>query len=97
MAKIRPGTEAIRAETKAFHERRIAKMDAPQESTTTCQETAENEPESRMMQSIEERQEIPKGEAAVMLVGERRKWCRVCNLAAERRQKRKGKTCGNRG
>jgi hypothetical protein len=40
-----------------------------------------------MMQSIEEHQEIPKGDAAVMPVGGPRKRRRVRNLAAERRQK----------
>jgi hypothetical protein len=48
-----------------------------------------------MMQSI---QEIPKEEAAaVMPVGEPRKRSRVCNLAAERHQKRKKRARGNRG
>jgi hypothetical protein len=42
-----------------------------------------------MMQSIEEHQEIPKGEDAVMPVGEPRKRRRVRNLATERRQKQK--------
>jgi hypothetical protein len=50
-----------------------------------------------MMQSTEEHQEIPKGEAAVMPVAEARKRRRVRNLAAEHRQKRKEKTRGNRG
>jgi hypothetical protein len=50
-----------------------------------------------MMQSIDEHQEIPKDEAAVMPVGEPRKRSRVCNLAAERGQKRKERTWGNRG
>jgi hypothetical protein len=49
------------------------------------------------MQSIEEHQHNRKGEAAIMLVGEPRKRCRVCNLAAELRQKRKERTRGNRG
>jgi hypothetical protein len=50
-----------------------------------------------MMQSTEEQQEIPKEETTVMSVGEPRKRNRVCNLAAERRQKRKERTRGNRG
>jgi hypothetical protein len=50
-----------------------------------------------MMQSEEEHQEIPKEEAAVMLVGEPRKWHRVCNLAAECRQKRMERTGGKTG
>jgi hypothetical protein len=50
---------------------------------------ADTDPDPGMMQSTEEHQEIPKGEAAVMPVGEPRKRRRVRNLAAERRQKRK--------
>jgi hypothetical protein len=44
-----------------------------------------------MMQSIGEHQEVPKEEAAVMLVGGLRKWCRDWNLATGRCQKLKGK------
>jgi hypothetical protein len=50
-----------------------------------------------MMQSTEEHQEIPKEEAAVMPVGEPRKQHRICNLAAECRQKRKERTRGKTG
>jgi hypothetical protein len=46
-------------------------------------------PDQGMMQSTEEHQEIPKGEAAVMPVGEPRKRHRVWNLATEHRQKQK--------
>jgi hypothetical protein len=52
-----------------------------------------------MMQSIEEHQENPRGEAAVMLVGGLRKRRRVRNLAAEHRQKAKERIwgyCGSR-
>jgi hypothetical protein len=49
-----------------------------------------------MMQSIEEHQEIPKGEAAVMPAGGPRKRCRVENLAAECCQNRKERTQQNR-
>jgi hypothetical protein len=45
---------------------------------------------------MEEHQEIPKEEAAVMPVGEPRKRRRVCNLSAEHHQKRKERTWGNR-
>jgi hypothetical protein len=41
------------------------------------------------MGSVTEQQEIPKGDTAVMLVGELGKQRSVCNLAMERRQKRK--------
>jgi hypothetical protein len=60
-------------------------------------DTEETEPDPGMMQSTEEHQEIPKGEAAVMLVGEPRKRRRVRNLAAEHYQKRKERTRENRG
>jgi hypothetical protein len=65
--------------------------------TTACQEATETEPDPQMMQSIEEHQEISKEEITVMSVGELRKRRRVCNLAAERRQKRNERTWGNRG
>jgi hypothetical protein len=49
-----------------------------------------------MKQSIEEQQEIPKEESAFMLVGRTMKIRRLCNLAAERRQKMRERTQGNR-
>jgi hypothetical protein len=52
-----------------------------------------------MMQSIQEHQQIPKGEAAGMPVGGTRKRRRVWNLTVERRQKPKERTrgyCGSR-
>jgi hypothetical protein len=52
--------------------------------TTACNEATETETDPGMMQSIEEYEEIPKGEAALMPVGEPRKLRRVCNLAAKR-------------
>jgi hypothetical protein len=51
-------------------------------------ELDETTPDAGKMQSIEEHQVIPKGEAAVMPLGEPRKRRRVRNLASERRQKR---------
>jgi hypothetical protein len=60
-------------------------------------DTEKTEPDPGMMQSTEEHQEIPKGEAAVMPVGEPRKRRRVRSLAAGHRQKRKERTRGNRG
>jgi hypothetical protein len=57
--------------------------------TTACHEATEadteTEPDLGMIQSIEEHQETPKGEAVVMPVGEPRKRRRVRNLAAEHR------------
>jgi hypothetical protein len=56
------------------------------DETTACNEATETEPNPRMMQSIEDYQEILKEDAAVMPVGGRRKRRRVWNLAAERCQ-----------
>jgi hypothetical protein len=55
----------------------------------------ETEHDPGMMQSTEEHQEIPKGEAAVMPVGEPRKRRVICNLAVERHQKWKERTRRN--
>jgi hypothetical protein len=60
--------------------------------TTACNGATETKLNPGLIQSTEERQDILKGEAAVMPVGEPRKWHRVCNLGAERRQKRKERT-----
>jgi hypothetical protein len=67
------------------------------QETTASQEATENEHDPGKRQSMEEHQEIPKGEASVMPVRELRKWHRVRSLAAERRQKRKERTQENRG
>jgi hypothetical protein len=64
------------------------------DETTACNEATETNPDPGMMQSIEETREIPKGEAAVMPVGEPKKWRRVRNLTAECRHKIKEKTQG---
>jgi hypothetical protein len=50
-----------------------------------------------LIQSIEEHQKIPTGEDAVIPVRELKMRCMVCNLATERRQKRKERTLGYRG
>jgi hypothetical protein len=57
----------------------------------------QTEPDPGMMQSIEEQQDIPKGEATVMPVGEPRKQHRVRNLVAKCRQKIKERTGGKKG
>jgi hypothetical protein len=85
--------ETIQREMKAVMQPVRAEMD----ETTACREATETEPNPGMMQFVEEHQEIPKGEGAVMPVGEPRKRRRVKNLAAERRQKGKKRTRGNRG
>jgi hypothetical protein len=48
------------------------KLDAHQEKTLAHREATETEPDPRTMQFIEEHQEIPKEEAAVIPVGEPR-------------------------
>jgi hypothetical protein len=58
------------------------------EETAACNKATETEPDQRMMQSIE---------ATVMPVVRERKRHRVCNLAAERRQKREERTLEYRG
>jgi hypothetical protein len=60
--KIWAEMEAIRAETKAIHEKMMAKLDAHYERAMAHQEVTEAEPNPGLMQSIEEHQEIPKGE-----------------------------------
>jgi hypothetical protein len=65
--------------------------------TTTYREVMETEPNPGMMQSIEEHQEIPKEDVAVMPVGEPRRQHRVWNLATECHQKMKERTQGYRG
>jgi hypothetical protein len=51
------------------------------------QETSEIEQDPGMIPSVEEHQDIPTEDVAVMPVGEPRKRRRVRKLAAERRQK----------
>jgi hypothetical protein len=65
--------------------------------TTACNGATETEPDPGMIQSIEEHQEISKGEVSVMLVGELRKRRMVQNLSPERRQKRKEMIQGKSG
>jgi hypothetical protein len=59
--------------------------------TAASQEVTETDPDPGTMQSVEEHQEIPKEEAAVMPVGGLRKRRRDRNLATRRRQKPKGR------
>jgi hypothetical protein len=98
--KMDANQEKMETNRKAYHEEMMAMVDAYHERMMAClgkteADTVKTEPEPGMMQSTEEHQEIPKGEAAVMPVGEPRKRRRVRNLAAERRQKRKERTRGN--
>jgi hypothetical protein len=94
--------ERMETNRKAYHEEMMAMVDAYHERIMACLGKMEADAEKTelnpgMMQSTEEHQEIPNGEAAVMPVGEPRKRCRVWSLAVERCQKRKERTRGNRG
>jgi hypothetical protein len=97
-AEIRSTICAFRSELKETIQHEMKAVIQPMRSelgkTTACNEATDFEPNPGMMQSIEEHQEIPKGEAAVMPVGEPRKRRRVCNLAAERRQKTRERAQG---
>jgi hypothetical protein len=66
-----------------------------QSKTAASQDDTETEPDPGKMQSMEEHQEIPKEEAAVMPVRGLRKRCRDQNLATERRQKSKKRIQAN--
>jgi hypothetical protein len=85
--------ETVQHEMKAVMQPIRSELD----ETTACNEAIETEPNPGMMQSIEEHQEIPKEDAAVMPVGELRKRHRFCNLASECRQKMRERTRGNSG
>jgi hypothetical protein len=67
-------------------------VDGPEGWPKRDDEATETKLDPGLVQFIEERQEIPKGEAAVTPVGEPRKRSRVYNLAEERRQERKERT-----
>jgi hypothetical protein len=100
-AEMRSIVCAMRSELKKTIQREMKAATQPirpeLDETSACNEATETKPNPGMMQSTEEHQEIPKGEAAVMLVGGPRKRRRVCNLAAKRRQKRKERTRGYGG
>jgi hypothetical protein len=64
MAKIEAETEAIRTETKAMRDKRMEANRDYREKMTSCHEETETDSDPGMMQSIEEYQEIPKGEDA---------------------------------
>jgi hypothetical protein len=85
--------ETIQHEMKAV----IRPIRAELDETSACNRATETEPDPGMMQSIEEHQEIPKEDAAVMLVGEQRKQRRVCNLAMKYRQKMRERIRGYNG
>jgi hypothetical protein len=75
------------AETEAMRDKRMEANRDDRKERTSCHEATETEPDPGMMQSIDEHQEMTKEDAAVMPVGEPRKWRRVRNLAAQRARK----------
>jgi hypothetical protein len=84
------------ANIKAYHEEMMAMVDAYHERMMAClrkteADTEKTEPDPGMMQSVEEHQEIPKEEAALMPVGGLRKRRRDRNLATGCHQKPKGR------
>jgi hypothetical protein len=101
-AKMDTNQERMETNRKAYHEDMMAMVDAYHERMMAClgkmeADTEKTEPDPGLMQSTEKHQEITKGEAAVMPVGEPRKRRRVQSLAVECCQKRKERTRGNRG
>jgi hypothetical protein len=78
--------ETLRHEMKAV----IQPIRSNVDEKIAYSEATETKPDPRLMQSTEEHQKIPKGEVAVIPVGEPRKRRRVCN-------KRKVRTRGNCG
>jgi hypothetical protein len=97
LARMREDIKSGQAEMRSTLDVWLMDLKDGRKETTACNGATETEPNPGIMQSIQEHQEIPKEEAAVMPVGEPRKRCRVCNLAADRCQKRKERIRGNRG
>jgi hypothetical protein len=89
LSKMKAKMDGNQAETRSIFVTWLKDLKDCRNETTACNEATKIEPNPGMMQSIEEHQEIPKGEAAVMPLGEPRKRRKVCNLAAERPPKRK--------
>jgi hypothetical protein len=94
-AEMKADRKAHQAKMNTKHKEMMAILDAHHERMRSVLER--RRPIQRIMQSTEGHQEIPKGEAAVMSVGEQRKRRRVRNLAAERHQKVKERTRGKSG
>jgi hypothetical protein len=100
-AELRSTVCAMRSEWKETIQHEIKAVIQPIRSEldekTACNEATETAQDPGMMQPIDEHQEIPKGETAVMLVGGLWKRRRVQNLAAGPSQKKKERTTGNSG
>jgi hypothetical protein len=97
LARIREKIESAQAEMRSIRDEWLMDLKDGQKETTACNGETEIKLDPGLMQSIKEHQDNPKGEAAVMPMGEPRKRRRVRNLDAERRQKNKGRTRENGG
>jgi hypothetical protein len=89
LKEMREEIKSGQAEMRSTIDEWLMYLKDGRKETTACNKATETEPDPGMMQSIEEHQDIPKRKEAVMLVGEPRNRDRVCNLAAERLQKRR--------
>jgi hypothetical protein len=87
--------EEMNAKVDISHKKTMAKLDALHERTVaSLGKTEATDFEANPEET--EHQDILKEAAAITPVGKPRKWRRVCNLAAERRQKKeKERTQGN--
>jgi hypothetical protein len=72
MAEMNAEMDGNQAETRSKFDAWLMDVKDSQNETIACNEATEIKPNPEMMQSIEEHQETPKGEATVMLVGELR-------------------------
>jgi hypothetical protein len=70
---MREKVKSGQAEMRSILDALLTDLKDGRKETTACQEATKTEPNPGMMQSIEEHQEITKGEATVMLVGGSRK------------------------
>jgi hypothetical protein len=95
LARMREEIKSGQAEMRSTLDEWLMNLKNGRKDTTACNEATETKLDPGLMQSIEEHQDILKGEAAVTPVGEPRKRRKICNLAAEHRQKRKERTRGN--
>jgi hypothetical protein len=95
--EMREDIKSGQAEMRSTLDEWLLHLKDGRKETTAWNVATETKLNPGLMQSREEHQDIPKGEAAVMLVREPRKRSRVCILAAERSQKRKERTQGNHG
>jgi hypothetical protein len=97
LARMREDIKSGQGEIRSTLDKWLMVLKDGRKETTAYKEVTETKLDPGLMQSIEAHQDIHKGEVAVMPVEESMKRRRVCNLAAERPQKRKERTRRNRG